>query len=117
MTAKYKVPEPFHCIHRCKTSISKLQSTARLRPRWQHLHPSCPTARQQRLNCASIWFCLQVGKLSAAAGEGADYLAQAKLAQLGKQWGVAEAVLLAQGRSDEAIQMYIQAYRWEDAIK
>ena len=55
--------------------------------------------------------------MSAAAGEGADHLAQAKLAQLGKQWGVAEAVLLAQGRTDEAIQMYIQAYRWEDAIK
>ena len=55
--------------------------------------------------------------MSAAAGEGADYLAQAKLAQLSKQWGVAEAVLLAQGRTEEAIQMYIQAYRWEDAIK
>ena len=55
--------------------------------------------------------------MSVAAGEGADYLAQAKLAQLGKQWGVAEAVLLAQGKTDEAIQMYIQAYRWEDAIK
>ena len=60
---------------------------------------------------------LQVGEASAAAGEGVDYLAQAKLAQLGKQWGMAEAVLLAQGRTDEAIRMYIQAYRWEDAIK
>ena len=55
--------------------------------------------------------------MRAAAGEGEDYMAQAKLAQLGKQWGVAEAVLLAQGRTDEVIQMYIQAYRWEDAIK
>ena len=71
--------------------------------------PSCTPAASVHL--------LQVGEASAAAGEGVDYLAQAKLAQLGKQWGVAEAVLLAQGRTDEAIQMYIQAYRWEDAIK
>lgn len=57
---------------------------------------------------------MQVG---AAAGRGEDFMAQAKLAQLSKQWGVAEAVLLAQGRTEEAIQMYIQAYRWDDAIK
>ena len=56
-------------------------------------------------------------QVSAAAGGGEDYMAQAKLAQLSKQWGVAEAVLLAQGRTEEAIQMYIQAYRWDDAIK
>ena len=46
-----------------------------------------------------------------------DYIAQAKLAQLDKQWGVAEALLLAQGRVDEAVQMYTQAHKWEDAIK
>ena len=46
-----------------------------------------------------------------------DYIAQAKLAQLNKQWTVAEALLLAQGRLDEAVQMYTQAYKWEEAIK
>lgn len=56
-------------------------------------------------------------QVSAAAGRGEGVMAQAKLAQLSKQWGVAEAVLLAQGKAEEAIQMYIQAYRWDDAIK
>lgn len=43
-------------------------------------------------------------------------MVQAKLAQLGKQWGVAEGLLLAQGRVEEAIQMYTQAHKWDDAI-
>ena len=60
---------------------------------------------------------LQVSALATSAQGGSNTLAQAKLAQLSKQWGVAEAVLLAQGRTDEAIQMYTQAYKWEDAIK
>ena len=58
-----------------------------------------------------------MSELSTAEDGGGNCMAQAKLAQLSKQWGVAEAVLLAQGRIDEAIQMYTQAYRWEDAIK
>ena len=43
-------------------------------------------------------------------------MVQAKLAQLGKQWGVAEGLLLAQGRVEEAIKMYTLAHKWEDAI-
>lgn len=58
-----------------------------------------------------------MNELSPSVEGGADFMAQAKLAQLDKQWGVAEAVLLAQGRLEEAIQMYTQAYKWEDAIK
>ena len=58
-----------------------------------------------------------MSELSPSAEGGANFMAQAKLAQLSKQWGVAEAVLLAQGRLEEAIQMYTQAYKWEDAIK
>ncbi len=60
---------------------------------------------------------MQVNELTPAPEGGRDYMGQAKLAQLGKQWGVAEAVLLAQGRVEEAIQMYTQAYKWDDAIK
>ncbi len=60
---------------------------------------------------------MQVNELSPSAEGGTSFMAQAKLAQLSKQWGVAEAVLLAQGRLEEAIQMYTQAYKWEDAIK
>lgn len=58
-----------------------------------------------------------VVQVSVASRGGEEYLAEAKLALLGKQWGVAEAVLLAQGKTEEAIHMYIQAYRWDDAIK
>ena len=58
-----------------------------------------------------------MSELSPAADGGIDFIGQAKLAQLGKQWGVAEAVLLAQGRVKEAIQMYTQAYKWDEAIK
>ena len=60
---------------------------------------------------------MQVNGLEPSAEVGLDFMAQARLAQLSKQWGVAEAVLLAQGRVEEAIQMYTQAYKWEDAIK
>ena len=62
-------------------------------------------------------YAMQVIGLEPSAEGGLDFMAQAKLAQLSKQWGVAEAVLLAQGRVEEAIQMYTQAYKWEDAIK
>lgn len=56
-------------------------------------------------------------EIAAAAEEaGSDGKVQAKLAQLSKQWGVAEGVLLAQGRVDEAIEMYMQAHKWDDAI-
>lgn len=58
----------------------------------------------------------QVQELAAAGDSGSDSLVQAKLAQLSKQWGVAEGLLLAQGRVDEAIQMYKQAHKWDDAI-
>ena len=67
-----------------------------------------------QLDCACA---VQVNGLEPSAEGGLDFMAQAKLAQLSKQWGVAEAVLLAQGRVEEAIQMYTQAYKWEDAIK
>lgn len=46
-----------------------------------------------------------------------SYVVRAKLAQLAKQWPVAESLLLNQGRGNEAIAMYQQAHRWEDAIR
>ena len=60
--------------------------------------------------------CIQVQELAPAEELGSDSMVQPKLAQLGKQWGVAEGVLLAQGRVEEAIQMYTQAHKWDDAI-
>ncbi|MEW5300130.1 MAG: hypothetical protein WDW38_002966 [Sanguina aurantia] len=57
----------------------------------------------------------------AAAEVGGDgyesFAVRSQLAQLGKQWHVAESLLLAQGKVNEAIQMYQDAQRWEDAIR
>lgn len=61
-------------------------------------------------------FVAQVQEMASEEELGSDCRVQAGLAQLRKQWGVAEGVLLAQGRLDEAIQMYTQAYKWDDAI-
>eukprot|EP00798_Chlamydomonas_sp_ICE-L_P014196 gene14196-20166_t len=41
----------------------------------------------------------------------------AQLAVLNKQWAAAESILLQHGRVDEALVMYQEAHRWEDAIR
>lgn len=41
----------------------------------------------------------------------------AQLAMLNKQWPVAENLLLAQGKVDECMQIYQDAYKWEDALR
>ena len=46
-----------------------------------------------------------------------SFAVRAGLARLQKQWGVAEALLLAQGKVEEAIRMYIEAHKWQEAIK
>ena len=66
-----------------------------------------------------------VGETRAAAsahaaefgGDGMDAAGvRARLAVLNKQWKVAEAILLEQGKVNECIQMYTEAQRWKDAI-
>ena len=50
-------------------------------------------------------------KATAENGSGYDsYVVRAKMAQLGKQWPVAESLLLAQAKVDEAIAMYQEAH-------
>ena len=44
------------------------------------------------------------------------YLVQAKLAVLRKQFKEAEAILLERGEVDKAMAMYMDVFRWEDAI-
>ena len=45
-------------------------------------------------------------------GNGYDsYSVRAQLAQLGRQWHTAEGMLLAQGKVDECIAMYQDAYK------
>ena len=44
------------------------------------------------------------------------YLVQAKLALLRKQFKEAEAILLERGEVDKAMAMYMDVFRWEDAI-
>ncbi len=41
---------------------------------------------------------------------------QAKLALLRKQFKEAEAILLERGEVDKAMAMYMDVFRWEDAI-
>lgn len=43
-------------------------------------------------------------------------LVQAKVAMLHKQFKRAEAVLIEQGRMDDAIHMYKSLHKWEDAV-
>lgn len=51
-------------------------------------------------------------------GDGMDAAGvRAKLAVLKKQWKVAEAILLEQGKVNECIQLYTEAQRWRDAIE
>mmetsp|Transcript_26109 Transcript_26109/g.57041 ORF Transcript_26109/g.57041 Transcript_26109/m.57041 type:complete len:1764 (+) Transcript_26109:195-5486(+) len=51
-------------------------------------------------------------------GNGYDaYSVRAQLAQLHNQWPVAENLLLQQGKVDDAMVMYQEAHRWEDAIR
>ena len=51
-------------------------------------------------------------------GKGSSYyLVQAKLAVLNGKWSEAEQLLLSQGGVDEAVSMYTEAHRWEDAIR
>ena len=59
-------------------------------------------------------------QISVQAGPNHDsnsFVVRAGLARLQKQWGVAEALLLAQGKVEEAIRMYIEAHKWQEAIK
>jgi len=42
---------------------------------------------------------------------------RAQLAILSHQWPVAESLLLAQGKVDDAIAAYKDAHRWEDALR
>ncbi|GBF87714.1 intraflagellar transport protein [Raphidocelis subcapitata] len=42
---------------------------------------------------------------------------RARLAALARQWPVAESLLLAQGRVDDAVAAYKEAHRWEDALR
>jgi hypothetical protein len=65
---------------------------------------------------------LQLVKAAAKAGsqEQQQHLPvsiRAQLALLSRQWPVAEAMLLAQGQADDAIALYQQAHRWDDAIR
>jgi hypothetical protein len=49
--------------------------------------------------------------------QGKDYyLVRVKMAQLNKQWKVAEAILLQNGNIDEAIAMYRQLHKWQEAL-
>ncbi|EFJ49307.1 intraflagellar protein IFT172 [Volvox carteri f. nagariensis] len=51
-------------------------------------------------------------------GDGTDsWSVRAMMAMLNKQWPVAESLLLAQGKVDDAITMYQDHHRWEDAIR
>lgn len=68
----------------------------------------------------------KVLKLAARSEGGADssggtglesYTVRAQLAQLSKQWPVAESLLLAAGKVDAVIGMYQEAHKWEDAIR
>ncbi|KAL3149712.1 hypothetical protein ABBQ38_013541 [Trebouxia sp. C0009 RCD-2024] len=112
-----------HDYDRAVDTLEPLEMTPETEAQWRQLARAALDAGKLAIaercyaaigNVAKAHYLQQVG---AAAGRGEDFMAQAKLAQLSKQWGVAEAVLLAQGRTEEAIQMYIQAYRWDDAIK
>lgn len=44
------------------------------------------------------------------------YLVQAKLAILRKQFKEAEALLLERGEVDKAMAMYMDVFKWEEAI-
>ena len=51
-------------------------------------------------------------------GDGTDaWSVRAMMAQLNKQWPVSESLLLAQGKVDDAITLYQDNHRWEDAIR
>ena len=43
-------------------------------------------------------------------------LVRAKLAVLNKNFKLAESILLEQGHVDEAIEMYQELHKWDDAI-
>ena len=60
------------------------------------------------------------GAALSGAGGGADALpvgVRARLAALARQWPAAEALLLAQGRAAEAVELYREAGRWDDAVR
>ena len=50
-------------------------------------------------------------------GDGTNHvLVRAKLAVLNKNFKLAESILLEQGHVDEAIEMYQELHKWDDAI-
>lgn len=60
---------------------------------------------------------LQISLQAGPSHDPNSFVVRAGLARLQKQWGVAEALLLAQGKVEEAIRMYIEAHKWQEAIK
>ena len=74
------------------------------------------------LRCSLLTGTSSLGllQISVQAGPSLDpnsFVVRAGLARLQKQWGVAEALLLAQGKVEEAVKMYIEAHKWQEAIK
>lgn len=119
-------------FERAVAILEPLELTPETEAHWQQLaelaleHNQIVTAERCYAalgDIAKSRFLHKVVKLAelAAKESGGDgyssYVVRAKLAQLSKQWPVAESLLLAQGRGPEAISMYQQAHRWEDAIR
>ena len=57
------------------------------------------------------------GKCLYQGGDGSHhYMVRAKLAILEKNFKMAESILLEQGHVDEAIEMYQELHKWDEAI-
>jgi hypothetical protein len=72
------------------------------------------TAAQKGLAQACRPWCRPVAQLKKSADQGGGWGApavRAQLAMLSRQWPAAEALLLAQGKADDAIAMYKQLHR------
>ncbi|KAK9829656.1 hypothetical protein WJX72_007146 [[Myrmecia] bisecta] len=112
---------------RAVDTLEPLELTPETEAQWQQLAEQALEDQQlavaQRCyaalgNLGKARYLQQVSQLAATSATGVDdYMVRAKLAVLSKQWGVAESLMLAQGKVDEAIRMYTEAHKWDEAIK
>jgi len=85
-----------------------------------HIAERCYAAMGDVAKSRYLHKLLKAGQRASAdtgAAAADAYEVKAKLAILSNQWSVAEGILLDQGRVDEAIQMFCEAHRYDDAIR
>jgi len=77
----------------------------------QNVQKTCFFAKSSGVQWVKLRFCVYQG------GDGTNHVkVRAKLAVLDKNFKMAESILLEQGYVDEAIEMYQELHKWDEAI-